>query len=117
MINLSPAAAQEVERIQSNQQKPTSYLRLGVEAGGCYGLFYTIELSETVGNADCISESNGISILIDEHSLPHLEGLKLDYSEDLMGGSFRFHNSKVVVTCSCGLSFSCEPQRESLECC
>jgi iron-sulfur cluster assembly protein len=30
----------------------------------------------------------------------------LDYSEDLMGGGFRFHNPNAAQSCSCGNSFS-----------
>jgi iron-sulfur cluster assembly accessory protein len=35
----------------------------------------------------------------------YLKGLMIDYSEDLMGGSFRFENPNAVRTCSCGSAF------------
>jgi len=38
--------------------------------------------------------------------LLYLEGTKLDYSEDLMGGGFRFENPNVASSCGCGISFS-----------
>ncbi|WP_143438253.1 iron-sulfur cluster assembly accessory protein, partial [Hydrocoleum sp. CS-953] len=36
----------------------------------------------------------------------YLNGLTLDYSEDLMGGGFRFNNPNAKVVCGCGNSFS-----------
>ena len=69
-------------------------------------MFYALELSQTDEQGDRIYQSNGISLVVDSQSYPYLQGLKLDYSEDLMGGGFRFHNSNVTASCSCGQSFS-----------
>jgi len=55
---------------------------------------------------DRLYEVNGLEVVIDADSLPFLEGLTLDYSEDLMGGGFRFHNPNAAQTCGCGNSFS-----------
>ena len=111
MIHFSEAAANEIKRLQSSRQKPDSKFRLGVKNGGCSGLFYTLELSEgetpqSSNDSDRYFESNGISVVIDALSYKYLKGLKLDYSEDLMGGSFRFHNPNAFATCGCGQSFS-----------
>jgi len=34
-----------------------------------------------------------------------LDGLNIDFSEDLMGGGFRFENPNASRTCSCGYAF------------
>lgn len=106
MIDLSQAAAREIRRLQFSRQKPDSRLRLGIKTGGCSGLFYTLELNEAAEASDLVCESNGICVITDEKSYPYLNGLKLDYSEDLMGGGFRFYNPNASATCSCGQSFS-----------
>ena len=112
MIHISKNAAQEIKRIQLSQQKPDSTFRLTVKEGGCSGLFYVFQLetSPPEGNApnqeaQLQFESNGISIVVDQKSYVHLEGIKLDYSEDLMGGGFRFQNPNVSSSCGCGISF------------
>ena len=113
MIEISQAAAKEIERIKSTRNKPNSQLRLKVEKGGCSGLFYCLELeSLSPNNQSCEEQqdryfqSNGISIVVDTQSYLSLEGIKLDYAEDLMGGGFRFQNPKASSTCGCGISFS-----------
>lgn len=109
MIQLTPVAAQEIQRIRASRQQSEDYLRLGVKQGGCSGLYYTLDLSQTVSPSDRRYESEGIPILVDEMSDIYLQNLKLDYGEDLMGGGFRFHNPKTESTCSCGLSFTYTP--------
>ena len=106
MIQITPAAVKEVQRMQSSCQKVNKYFRLRVKEGGCSGLYDAFELSETQQEDDYLYQLEGISMLIDQASLPSLEGLRLDYAEDLMGGGFRFSNPQVATTCSCGLSFT-----------
>ncbi|TAF52542.1 MAG: iron-sulfur cluster assembly accessory protein [Oscillatoriales cyanobacterium] len=44
-------------------------------------------------------------IAIEDRHANYLRGLMIDYSEDLMGGSFRFENPNATRTCSCGSAF------------
>jgi iron-sulfur cluster assembly accessory protein len=129
MITVTETAAQEVKRLQSSRQKPDSYLRVKINHGGCCGLYYQLELNETSaeggeisasgGQGSCASggqqscasgarqyESRGIVITVDADSSAYLEDLEIDYSEDLMGGGFRFDNFKAMEHCNCGQSFS-----------
>ncbi|NJK50336.1 iron-sulfur cluster assembly accessory protein [Candidatus Gracilibacteria bacterium] len=107
MIHLSQAAANEIQRLKASRQKTDSYFRLGVEPGGCSGLYYILDLCAMPLKGDLICESQGISMVINEQSIPYLQDLKLDFAEDLMGGSFRFQNPKATATCGCALSFAC----------
>lgn len=109
MIYLSHAAANEIRRLQTSRQQTESYFRLGVRQGGCSGLYYSLEFCQNPQKGDRIYESQGISILVDEKSDLYLQSLKLDFAEDLMGGSFRFQNPNAVATCGCALSFSSTP--------
>lgn len=105
MIEISQAAAKEINRIKSTQNKPTSQIWLTVKQGGCSGLFYDLSLKDKASEQDYSFESNGISVLIDSQSYSYLDGLKLDYAEDLMGGGFRFQNPNATDSCGCGISF------------
>lgn len=105
MIHLSQAATREIKRMQSKRHK-SEQLRIRVQSGGCEGLFYSIDFEDTVNESDRLYDCDGISVIIDEQSLTYLPELSLDYSEDLMGGAFRFHNPKASTSCGCGNSFS-----------
>jgi iron-sulfur cluster assembly accessory protein len=106
MITVSTTAAQEVKRMQKSRQKLDSHLRLKVEKGGCSGLFYKLELDQKVTEGDRTFTSNDITIVVNPECYSYVFGLRIDYSEDLMGGSFRFDNPNAVKHCSCGQSFS-----------
>lgn len=106
MIQLSPSAIREVTRMKSKYQNPNLFLRLGVERGGCSGLYYTLELDDNLKPDEYIYNCSGIQVAIASQSLKYIANLTLDYSEDLMGGSFRFHNPQATAYCSCGHSFS-----------
>lgn len=110
MIQISQAAANEIERLKSKRSQSDSTLlfRLSIKQGGCSGLFYDLSFAQTQEAEDIICESQGIKVAISAHSLRYVEGLKLDYAEDLMGGGFRFQNPQAVSSCGCGNSFSQE---------
>ena len=105
MIHLSKAAADEIRRLQFKRQNPEAQLRLGVQPGGCAELYYTIDFDKGGNPGDRVYNCDGISIVIGEESFNYISELTLDYSEDLMGGGFRFHNPRAVESCGCGNSF------------
>lgn len=104
-ISISQSAAKEIARIKSSYQQPDSPVRLEVKTGGCFGLMYNLRLESQINSGDRLYEVGEICLIVDPQSNCYLEDLKLDYSEDLMGGGFRFQNSRTSETCSCGLSF------------
>ncbi|NEP01277.1 MAG: iron-sulfur cluster assembly accessory protein [Symploca sp. SIO2E9] len=108
MIQISQAAVDEIKRLQLRTQNQQLPLRLGVCSGGCIQLYYTLGFDDQINPDDYTIEGDGISVLIDTYSRQYLKGLTLDYSEDLMGGGFRFHNPNATQTCGCGNSFRVE---------
>ncbi|MGF1493100.1 MAG: HesB/IscA family protein [Microcoleaceae cyanobacterium] len=125
MIQVSDAAANEIFRLHNRQvgtqqgnqrqghqrqdqrQSDNSMvcLRLGVEPGGCCQWFYTLELGQPQpGEAQM--QWGSIQIIADPEKLALIDGLVLDYSEDLMGGGFRFNNPNATQTCGCSSSFA-----------
>jgi iron-sulfur cluster assembly protein len=109
MIRLSTTAANEVKRLQGKHLKSNrGALRLSVQPKGCAGLSYQLDFTDTVESDDQLFEHDNIRVVVNCQSLAYVNGLTLDYSEDLMGGSFRFHNPNAKQTCSCGHSFAVE---------
>ncbi|MEM8672613.1 MAG: iron-sulfur cluster assembly accessory protein [Cyanobacteria bacterium P01_G01_bin.67] len=112
MVEITPTAAAEIKRIKLNREIENGSLRLKVVSGGCSDLYYDLKLESTSAkqnlssHGDRLMEINGINLLVDPQSWKYVENLKLDYSEDLMGGGFRFHNPKLTNICGCGISFA-----------
>jgi iron-sulfur cluster assembly protein len=106
MIEISKAAIAEIHRMQTVRDLLGSKFRVSFGNGGCEKFYYTIDLADSIAETDRVYEVDGISVLIDRQHLAYLEHLKLDYSEDLMGGGFRFENPLATTVCGCGNSFS-----------
>lgn len=106
MIHLSKSAIQEISRLQTNAPAVDTGVRLSIAPGGCAGWYYDLGFAGEVGMGDRLYDCGGISVIVDAQSLDHLQGMTLDYSEDLMGGGFRFHNPQATNICSCGNSFA-----------
>jgi iron-sulfur cluster assembly accessory protein len=106
MIQLSDSAIAEINRLRRCHSNPQAFFRLRVAAGGCLELLYLTQFDDQPQPTDQTYECGGIPIVIDTASLTHVEGIAIDYSEDLMGGNFRFHNPHSSKTCGCGISFS-----------
>jgi iron-sulfur cluster assembly protein len=106
MIQVTPSAANEMRRLLTAQGHKQWGLRVGVKGGGCSGLSYTMQFEDQPGEHDRVFDADGVRIFCDPKSYLYLNGLTLDYSNELMGGGFKFINPNAVRSCSCGSSFS-----------
>ena len=108
-INLSETAAKEIKDIikQQNLPEENTRLRVGVKGGGCSGFSYLLDLTEEPkGEADEEIESQGVKILCDMKSYLYLNGVEIDFKDEVMGRGFVFKNPNATSTCGCGSSFS-----------
>lgn len=106
MIHLTPAAATELKRLQSRYPQSTPWVRFEVQTGGCADFSYEIRFDSEKQETDRVYNYEAIAIIVDPAQLTYLDRLKVDYSDDLMGGGFRFHNPNATRTCGCGQSFA-----------
>lgn len=104
MIHLSRAAIHEVKRLQ--RKSPETLLRLGIQPGGCSDFYYTLEFVAAAQPDDRMVYCDDLKVAVDRYSLQYINGLTLDYSEDLMGGGFQFDNPNAKQHCGCGNSFT-----------
>jgi iron-sulfur cluster assembly accessory protein len=77
-----------------------------VQPGGCSGWLYHISFDQLLNPEDQVFDIDNLQLVMDQETIKYINGLTIDYSEDLMGGGFRFHNPLATSTCSCGNSFS-----------
>ena len=108
MVNLTERAASEVKTIiqQQSLDAEKTFLRVGVKGGGCSGFSYTLDLTEHMSESDEQWDVNGIKVICDPKSNIYLEGVNVDFKDEIMGRGFVFNNPNATHTCGCGSSFS-----------
>jgi iron-sulfur cluster assembly protein len=106
-IQLTERAAKEVKTILEQQSLPldSTYLRLGVRGGGCSGFSYSLDLTESKAEQDEEFDSHGVKMVCDPKSYIYLDGVTLDFKDEVMGRGFVFNNPNASHTCGCGSSF------------
>ena len=107
VIILTPKAMSQLKQIKASKGEDMC-LRMGVRAGGCSGMSYVMDLVPTsdIASDDHVEEYEGIKCVVDPKRLMFLFGLQLDYSDELIGGGFKFSNPNAEANCGCGKSFS-----------
>ncbi len=107
-IELTERAAQEVKTIFEQNSLPAekSYLRLGVKGGGCSGFSYALDLTENKNDNDEEWEIHGVKVICDPKSYVYLNGVSVDFKDEVMGRGFVFNNPNASSSCGCGSSFS-----------
>lgn len=103
-VTLTEAAAKHVQKYLARRGKGVG-LRLGVKTSGCSGMAYKLEFADQVEPDDKVWESFGVKVLVDEKSLPYLDGTELDYTREGLQEGFKFHNPNEQSRCGCGESF------------
>ena len=87
-----------------------AFVRIGVVGGGCSGQTYSAAVDDRADPADLtLYESGNLRIATDPQSAAYLDGLQIDYSDDLIRSGFRFSNPKAGGSCGCGASFKAAP--------
>ena len=101
-MQITSNAANKVAGMKS----PEENLRVYISGGGCSGFNYGFKLDENTIDGDTTIEKNGVQVLIDPMSYQYLEGITIDFIQDLNGQRFQVNNPNAKTTCGCGSSFS-----------
>ena len=107
MITVTENAKQHAIDLIKQENRPLdTFIRVGVDSGGCSGLSYKMEFDNVLRSNEQVFEDKGIKIVVDKKSFLYLIGTELDYSAGLNGKGFVFVNPNASRTCGCGESFS-----------
>ena len=107
MITVTDNAKNHALHLLKEENHPAdSFIRVGVEGGGCSGLSYKLEFDSVKKDGDQMFEDKGIKIVVDRKSFLYLVGTELEYTGGLNGKGFVFNNPNASRTCGCGESFS-----------
>ena len=103
-ISLTEVAAQRVRTFMA-QDAESKALRLGIKKTGCSGFAYVAELTADIANTDHVFDSDGVTIVVDDKSLPFLDGTRIDFTRQGLNEGFEYDNPNVKSLCGCGESF------------
>jgi iron-sulfur cluster assembly protein len=107
MITVSESAKNKIVSVLAEEGAASgSFIRVGVESGGCSGLNYKLTFDTALKPEDQVFEDKGVKIVVDKRSFLYLIGTELDYSGGLNGKGFTFNNPNASRTCGCGESFA-----------
>ncbi|MDI9846707.1 iron-sulfur cluster assembly accessory protein [Rhodoblastus sp. 17X3] len=106
MITLTPDAISAARTILETAKTPADGLRILVEAGGCSGFTYKMDLESATREGDNVVEADGVKFFIDELSLDFVKGMRVDFVSSLEKSGFVFENPNATTQCGCGKSFA-----------
>lgn len=81
-------------------------LRVSVLGGGCSGFQYDFQIVTEQTEDDLVIARDGAIILVDDMSQQYMPGAEIDFSDELIGASFKINNPIATANCGCGTSFS-----------
>ncbi len=105
-VVITAKAIEMVKKALAEEGIESHGLRVAVRGGGCSGLEYALDVSETSRAGDTVFEVDGLKVFIDMASAQYLKGTEIDYVSGLNGTGFKFNNPNATRTCGCGSSFS-----------
>ena len=100
-INFTKKAVEKINMLVS-KKKPGTFFRFAVKGGGCSGFKYDFTFDKNTDENDVKFEN----VIIDKTSLDMLKGSIVDFTNELIGSSFKIFNPKTKSSCGCGISFS-----------
>lgn len=105
---VTSAAAQKVKDLRAEENNEQLRLRIQVDSGGCSGFEVKFLIEDQPPRADdVIFNKDGAQVLVDDISLPLLQGATIDYIDELARNCFAVvSNPNASKSCGCGVSFA-----------
>jgi iron-sulfur cluster assembly accessory protein len=105
-VEVTPRAAEKAIQLSAREGHDKAFLRLRVLAGGCSGFSYKLSFEPEASPGDHVLEAYGLTVLIDQRSLPIVAGSTIEFVDAMLGGGFKVKNPQAVHECACGESFA-----------
>ena len=104
-ITMTDAAREQARRELADEK--ARGLRLAVKPSGCSGYMYVLDyVREPQQDDRAFSFDDGVTVYVDQKSLPILNGTEIDYVREGLNRFFKFRNPNAQGECGCGESFS-----------
>jgi iron-sulfur cluster assembly accessory protein len=105
-VTLTETAAGKVKALLEAEGRDDLRLRITVQPGGCSGLIYQLFFDEQLEEQDAIVDFGGVEVVVDQMSVPYLDGASIDFEDTIQKQGFTIDNPNAAGTCACGDSFS-----------
>ena len=105
-LELTEAATAKSLSLLEKSEMPDGALRVAVRNGGCSGMRYELLFDDEPRDDDARLEFFGLPVWVDAESAAYLDGITIDFSDELNDAGFKIQNPKATETCGCGESFS-----------
>ena len=104
-VVLTDAAADKVKSLLEQEGRDDLRLRVAVQPGGCSGLIYQLYFDERYLDGDRTVDFGGVEVIVDEMSVPYLDGATIDFKDTISEQGFTIDNPNASGSCACGDSF------------
>jgi iron-sulfur cluster assembly accessory protein len=104
-VLLTDAAASKVQHLLGQEGREDLRLRVAVQPGGCSGLIYQLYFDERYLDGDKVVDFGGVEVIIDDMSVPYLDGATIDFKDTISEQGFTIDNPNAQGSCACGDSF------------
>jgi iron-sulfur cluster assembly protein len=111
LISLTPVAAAKIKDLLSEESDESLVLRVAIQGGGCSGFQYGLGF-DTIAEGDLQLELEGVPVVVDPFSAPHLRGTTIDFLNTIQESGFKIDNPNAVSSCGCGHSFQVAEDEE-----
>jgi iron-sulfur cluster assembly accessory protein len=105
-VDVTPRAAEKAIQLAAREGYDEPFLRLRVLAGGCSGFSYKLTFESAAADGDHVIHEHGLTVLVDQRSLPIVAGSTIEFIDAMLGGGFKVNNPQAVHECACGESFA-----------
>jgi iron-sulfur cluster assembly protein len=102
-LTITPVALHHIKKIKN---KNNTHILIGVKGGGCNGIKYFIEATDTIDKLDVAIDCKEANIFLCGKSMLHMIGTIIDWKEDSMGARLDFLNPNASSKCGCGETFN-----------
>ncbi|MEC7987833.1 MAG: iron-sulfur cluster assembly accessory protein [Myxococcota bacterium] len=103
-IDVTPAAVENIKRLQDEYEASGFGLRFGLRGGGCSGYKYVLELESDPDEGDLIFDESGIRVFVNPEHMEKLKNSVIGWKESLMESGFDIDNPQAKRPCGCGES-------------
>ncbi len=104
-VALTDDAAAKVKSLLEQEGRDDLRLRVAVQPGGCSGLIYQLYFDERLLDGDKTVDFDGVEVVVDDMSVPYLDGAKIDFKDTISEQGFTIDNPNAAGSCACGDSF------------
>src|SRR5207248_11357502 len=96
MVQLTEKAVTKVKEILDSQEPKPSGLRISVVGGGCSGFSYSMAFENQQNMLDKTYKYDGLNVFIDQASLLYLDGVEVDYVEQVEWAGLMYYDGYVT---------------------